>query len=236
MEQKTDSLCLYEDINIQEYNYKNYNYDKLSENLSEIIPQKCSILDRSANGLRVIWRPDLNKIAHDFYKIEIGQLLAFRDLSSNLSKNFQWVIGMVRWMKCDTDNIVEFGIQFLSSRAIPIFIYNIKSCDEYDNKLGLLLPEVSNVNQPATIIISSLFGNSGDIITFYDVNQQYQKIELTQRFENSLAFTRFKFNLLESAIENQHVIITNSNNINAFNKNSESFVIEDKFKNLWSQL
>ena len=193
-----------------------------------IVPQNCSILDRSFGGVRILWSPP-ESYNHGFYTAQVGQLVALRTIltSLNANENPSWVVGVVRWMKCKSPNQIEFGIQIIAPYVIPIFIQSIKCVSKEKPKRGLLIPK-DPTSQTTTLIVPSLLDHPGEILILSDGAGITRRIEINQRLESSFEFSTFDFTLLEDLPQQpkkpEH---------SAYSKPQEK---ENKFSSLWAKL
>ncbi len=74
----------------------------------------CSVLDETPAGLRLQWYGDSR------LKLTVGNLIALRRPDADSQSS--WTLGVVRWMRSEQADSVQFGIQLLSGKPEPIAI------------------------------------------------------------------------------------------------------------------
>jgi|GEM_PF-2700637 len=197
-----------------------------------IVPQNCSILDQSFGGVRILWCPP-ESYDYGFYKSQVGQLVALHTVLTlvNANENLSWVIGVIRWMKCESKNKIEFGIQILATHVIPIFIRGVSSVSK--EKRGLLVPKDS-VNQTTTLIVPSSLDHPGEILMLSDGINISRRIEINERLESSLDFAIFDFTLLSDIPK--HSKHQEHERLPVSPKPPKPPEKENKFHDLWTKL
>lgn len=147
-------------------------------NAQPVMPSRWQILNISANGMSVRRHPTADK------NIKIGSLLGIKTKGE---KN--WSLAVVRWASCSSKERLDIGIQLIAPQALTATAQiNGMNHDE----LVLLLPEISAVNQIATLIApKSTYGPARQLTLTY--GDQTKRIMLTKLIEHSHHFERIQF-------------------------------------------
>ncbi|MBI5460635.1 MAG: hypothetical protein HY941_00430 [Gammaproteobacteria bacterium] len=143
----------------------------------------------SAGGYRLLWDN------HENSQAQVGELLGLRE--SHDPDSFHLSLGVVRWMKCDTELGLELGVEMLSPGAIAIGtkMHRINGSSEYLR--SLLLPAIKTLGQPATLLTPALPYHVGDILMVSSHGQE-ARVELTKLMENTGSFAQYQFRPLDS--------------------------------------
>ena len=96
------------------------------------------ILNISATGISIRRHHTAEK------NIKVGNLIALKAINEQ-----QWSIGFVKWANCGTRDRLDIGIQLIAPSADAAIAQTFQQ--NTDSKV-LVLPEITAVNQPATII------------------------------------------------------------------------------------
>ena len=150
-------------------------------------------VDTSPGGYRIRWNEPLPG------NVQTGELLALRDESDP-----RWCVAVIRWIRQNNQG-AAMGIELLSPRAIPIALRVIKKRGgPTDYVRALLLPELTPINQPATLITPR--------VPFQENNKihvQRQGIQTTAQLTASVltteSFNQFTFRMLDGYLENARI-------------------------------
>lgn len=127
---------------------------------------------------------------------QTGEILGF--LENTHGKTKHWSIGVVRWVRRQAKgSIVNMGIQLLAPGAIPINIQlrNSKS-DSNDFQRALLLPALTGVGQPATLITNPLSFALNSKVRIIEHGLEYDA-RLSKEVSSSSSFKQFHFEKLD---------------------------------------
>lgn len=112
--------------------------------------------------------------------LQAGEILGVREQSSH-----PWSIAVVRWLRQVRNQGTQIGIELLAPSAAPCAVRLIQKVGNSSEYLrGLLLPEISVVNQAATLITPRLPFQTGSRITLLhdgrdDQGQLLKKVSAT---------------------------------------------------------
>ena len=145
---------------------------------------KCStwqVQNTSANGFA------LKKFQADEVSIKVGDFVAMKETTAQ-----GWSIAVIRWVIADRQNQLDIGLQLIAPNVSPI---NIKSAKLANFENALILPELSQLNQPPTIVASLGIYRPA---TVFDVMQDgtTKQVMATKLLERTTSFERFQFSLL----------------------------------------
>ena len=150
--------------------------------------QSWEIMDSSAGGYRLLWRQQEGSNA------QVGELLSLRIEEGN---EFNWKVGIIRWMQNRDNEGLEVGIQLLAPKTLLVTIENPELHQQ--NSLmpieALLLPGIKTIKQPASLIIPSerfVLGNEVDV----ELGEHEMRLKLTELREHSGSFNQFFYNVI----------------------------------------
>lgn len=109
-----------------------------------------------------------------------------------------WSVGIVRWVRRQSKGtIIQMGVQLLAPSAIPI---NVQLRDSKSNvndfQRALILPELTGIGQPATLLANSLSFNMNNKVRIVDNDEEYDA-RLTKEVISSGSFKQFQFEKLD---------------------------------------
>ena len=135
----------------------------------------------------------------DSQKVQVGELVGIRD---NLESNStQLSIGIIRRIK-NWKNGLEIGIQKLAPCADAIALSTIPKGDETEKfQRSLVLPQLSSIDQPATLITHAWQQTDDKLIA--NVHGHRTHIKLTKQLETTGVFSQFEFTVLDNQQENK---------------------------------
>lgn len=153
-------------------------------------PIDCKGVNESAGGYCLLGRMAYDK---DSRRVQVGELVGLND---NTSDPTQFSIGIIRRIK-SWNNGLELGIQKLAPCAEAIATAAIpKDGESKKYNRSLVLPELSSINQPATIITHAWQREGDKIIT--NIHGQKALIKLSKMLESTGVFAQFEFVVLEN--------------------------------------
>ena len=149
--------------------------------------------DTSPGGYRISWDSDAPT------KMQAGDVMAVRE-----ERDQRWCIAVLRWVR-KVDGITQTGLELMAPRAIPVAIRIVqKKGGPTDYTRALLLPELSAIKQPATLITPAVRFKEQQ-----KIHLQRQGIQATaQLAEERLrteSFTQFTFRMLDGYLENSQI-------------------------------
>lgn len=146
---------------------------------------QCTIVNISPGGYGVRWRGKTPSV------LRTGELVSVREPSDK-----SWHIGLIRWVKQKPNEGAEFGVEILSPRGKSCGVRVIrKDAEPTDFLRALLLPEIKNLNRPATIITPTLAFKVGYRVMIR-VGRDEVKAQLTREIMVTQSFSQFEFIIL----------------------------------------
>ncbi|OZB14133.1 MAG: GTPase [Marinobacter sp. 34-60-7] len=153
--------------------------------------------------------------------LQAGEILGVREQSSH-----PWSIAVVRWLRQVRNQGTQIGIELLAPSAAPCAVRLIQKVGNSSEYLrGLLLPEISVVNQAATLITPRLPFQTGSRITLLHDGREDQGM-LLKKVSATGSISQFELKLRSPEIlpgDNQ-------------NPPSAPGSREDEFDSLWPSL
>lgn len=184
------------------------------QTLSETGDACWEIVNISAGGYCLRWNSDEASDA------QIGELIAVREKASN--GTFQWRVGAIRWMQYTREHGLEIGVQLLAPNVCTASLKKIADADD-SSKSCLVLPGISHINLPATILLTDGYCDIGDRLALGTLAEELE-IQLCSTGEKTNLFTQFVFWQTDISIE-QHEL-----------ENWLSHEETDDFKDIWTSL
>lgn len=171
------------------------------------------LINTSPGGYCVTWETVVPP------SLQAGEVLGVREQS-----NHPWSIAVVRWIRQVKNQGTQVGIELLAPSAAPCgvrLIQKIGNSSEYLR--GLLLPEISVVNQAATLITPRLPFQSGSRISMLYDGREDQGT-LSRKVSATGSISQFELKLQNSGASPVH------------NPAPTSGTSEDEFDSLWPSL
>lgn len=173
------------------------------------------IVNISAGGYRLRWNSD------DTSKAQIGELIALQEFDAN--NNFEWRIGVIRWMQFTQENGLEIGVQVISPKVVTATAQRNNRPSEVPFDC-LMLPGIKALDQATSTILPAHAFKDGDKLVVR-VLENKLNITLSETKEHTGSFTQFVYKNTE---EDQR--------IKKQTKKEEASKKKDDFDELWSSL
>lgn len=150
--------------------------------------------------------------------IQAGEVLVVRE-----SRTQPWSVAVVRWIRYARKQGTQVGIELLAPNAQPCAVQLLhKTGDPSEYLRGLLLPELSSIGQPATLITPRLPFQTGSKVSIRQVDSESKSV-LKECIASTASFSQF---LLSEAVQLQASASTLSSSLDQ----------EDDFDSLWPSL
>jgi len=147
----------------------------------QVTPSHWKILNISATGISI-------RRYHTAQKnIKVGGLIALKAKNEQ-----QWSIGLVKWANCGTRDRLDIGVQLIAPYADSAMAQTFQHSS---NSKILILPEISAMNQAATIIAPRGTYIQGRQLTF-TYNKKTVQASLNRLVERTHEVERIQFNLM----------------------------------------
>jgi hypothetical protein len=142
---------------------------------------KWVIANESAGGLA------LSKASEDPVQIRVGDLIGLKP-----ENGASWNVGVVRWVKSDSPEDLELGVQMLAPNATPVAVKPVIASADAVFEMALLLPELPIVKQPATLL-APRGAYQGQREFQLDQEGQLSHVRATRLLEQTASFEQFQF-------------------------------------------
>lgn len=148
-------------------------------------------------------------------ELQAGEMVGIED-----SVNKGWSIAVVRWIRQVRGGGTQMGIEQVAPYAEPCGLQLVRSRDDHSQYLrGLLLPEISAIDLPATLLAPRLPFQEGNKVLI-NTNGQERRAGLDRRVASTNSFNQFAYRSLEASR----------------NDNAAESGVEEEFDSLWKSL
>lgn len=174
--------------------YEEIQYDHLveDENTSDSTPHyptyALPVINHSPGGYCLAWPSEVPA------ELQAGEMLGIQD-----SVSLGWSIAVIRWIRQVRGGGTQMGIELVAPHAQPCGLQLVRSRDDHSQYLrGLLLPQISAIDLPATLLAPRLPFQEGHKVL---INTQGEKHRagLDRRVASTQSFNQFAYRSLEAA-------------------------------------
>jgi hypothetical protein len=167
------------------------------------------VINHSPGGYCLAW-PDAVPA-----ELQAGEMIGIQD-----SANQGWSIAVVRWIRQVRGGGTQMGIEQVAPYAEPCGLQLVRTRDDHSQYLrGLLLPEISAIDLPATLLAPRLPFQEGSKVLI-NTNGQERRAGLDRRVASTNSFNQFAYRSLEASR----------------NDNAAGSGVEEDFDSLWKSL
>ncbi|PKM31901.1 MAG: molecular chaperone [Gammaproteobacteria bacterium HGW-Gammaproteobacteria-11] len=175
------------------------------------------IINHSPGGFCLTWPKDVPK------QLQAGELLGIQEDSDQ-----DWSLAVVRWIRQVRGGGTQMGIELVAPHCTPCAIKLIRKTEEPSKFLrGLILPEVTAIDRPATIITPRLPFQVNSKVVILQGNRE-SRAHLTDRVAATGSFSQFEYRMLEQSAELKGKSETGSTSL--------AISSDDDFDSLWKSL
>ncbi len=146
-------------------------------------------IDTSPAGYQIRWNDTLPP------HLQTGEVLALREATDN-----RWCIALIRWIRQSHDG-TGMGIELLAPRAIPVAARVIQKVGRTAYARALLLPELTPIGQPATLITPRVPFQEGQKIHLQQQGVRHTA-QLTRCVLKTESVNQFTYRMLSGYLEN----------------------------------
>ncbi|KAA0976966.1 molecular chaperone [Pseudomonas sp. ANT_H12B] len=145
-------------------------------------------------------------------ELQAGEIVGIED-----SAGSGWSIAVVRWIRQVRGGGTQMGIEQVAPYAEPCGLQLVRTRDDHSHYLrGLLLPAISAIELPATLLAPRLPFQEGNKVMI-NTNGEERRAGLDRRVASTNSFNQFAYRSLENA-------------------ESGAVGVEDDFDSLWKSL
>lgn len=175
------------------------------------------IVNHSPGGYCLTWPKDIPS------QLQAGELLGIQDAPEQ-----SWSIAVVRWIRQVRGGGTQMGIELIAPLAQPCGLQLLRKTEQGSHYLrALLLPEISAISRPATVITPRLPFQEGNRVQI-NLQGEERRAILTRKVTATGSFTQFEYRAQEP------LGATNDKPITAPSNRAGSG--EEDFDSLWKSL
>lgn len=140
------------------------------------------IINHSPGGYCLGWPKEVPE------QLQAGEMVGIRDANDQA-----WSIAVVRWIRQVRNGAMQMGIELIAPYAQPCGLQLIREKEEHGHYLrGLLLPEISAIDLPPTMIAPRLPFQEGQKVVI-NTNGQERRADLDRRVTSTHSFNQFAY-------------------------------------------
>jgi len=174
--------------------YEEIQYDHLGEDESsaDAAPHyptyALPVINHSPGGYCLGWPKEVPA------ELQAGEMLGIQD-----SASLGWSIAVIRWIRQVRGGGTQMGIELVAPHAQPCGLQLVRSRDDHSQYLrGLLLPEISAIDVPATLLAPRLPFQEGSKVLINTHGEEH-RAGLDRRVASTHSFNQFAYRSLEAA-------------------------------------
>lgn len=127
-------------------------------------------------------------------ELQAGEMVGIEDFSGQ-----GWSIAVVRWIRQVRGGGTQIGIEQVAPYAEPCGLQLVRTRDDHSQYLrGLLLPAISAIDLPATLLAPRLPFQEGNKVLI-NTNGQERRAGLDRRVSSTNSFNQFAYRSLETS-------------------------------------
>jgi hypothetical protein len=173
-------------------------------------------VDHSPGGFCLSWPGEVPA------QLQAGELLGLQDSSET------WSVAVVRWIRQVRGSGPQMGVELIAPSAHPCGLRLLRKTEQGSEYLrALLLPEISVISRPATLIVPRLPFQEGQKV---QINQNGNELRamLCRRQTGSSSYNQFEYQLVGNATAPRETSITA--------RGSQASPGGEDFDSLWNTL
>ncbi|MEB0048798.1 MULTISPECIES: molecular chaperone [unclassified Pseudomonas] len=170
------------------------------------------VINHSPGGYCLAWPGEVPA------ELQAGEMVGIEDTTGQ-----GWSIAVVRWIRQVRGGGTQMGIEQVAPHAEPCGLQLVRTRDDHSQYLrGLLLPEISAIDLPATLLAPRLPFQEGNNVMI-NTNGTERRAGLDRRVASTNSFNQFAYRSLETA-KSETVVGT------------DAVVAQEDFDSLWNLL
>ncbi|NWA28943.1 molecular chaperone [Pseudomonas gingeri] len=180
----SDTLLPYEEI---QYHVSDADSSQAAFNSAEDFPTHgLQIINHSPGGYCLAWPKEVPA------QLQAGEMIGVQDPSSQ-----GWSVAVVRWIRQVRSGGTQMGIELIAPHAQPCGLQLLRGGEGHSQYLrALLLPEISAIGVPATLLAPRLPFQEGHKVVI-NSNGEERRAVLSKRLASTGSFNQFEYRLLE---------------------------------------
>ncbi|MBV6753206.1 molecular chaperone [Pseudomonas chlororaphis] len=182
-----DTLLPYEEI---QYHVSDADSSQAAFNSAEDFPTHgLQIINHSPGGYCLAWPKEVPA------QLQAGEMVGVQDPSSQ-----GWSVAVVRWIRQVRSGGTQMGIELVAPHAQPCGLQLLRGGEGHSQYLrALLLPEISAIGVPATLLAPRLPFQEGHKVII-NSNGEERRAGLNKRLASTGSFNQFEYRLLEQPV------------------------------------
>ncbi|UQS12722.1 molecular chaperone [Pseudomonas sp. HS6] len=146
------------------------------------------VINHSPGGYCLAWPKEVPA------ELQAGEMVGIQDTT-----NQGWSIAVVRWIRQVRGAGTQMGIELVAPHAQPCGLQLVRTRDDHSHYLrGLLLPEISAIDLPATLLAPRLPFQEGSKVMINTQGEEH-RAGLDRRVASTHSFNQFAYRSLEAA-------------------------------------
>jgi len=122
--------------------------------------------------------------------VKVGELVAYCAQEKTCPR---WKVGLIRWLKFQTDSGIDMGVMNLSHTAVPVAIKAINGIGKgTDYFRGLMIPKQVSIHQTRSLVVPAALYDVNTILVV-NMKNRFFHIKLTKQYLSTRSFTQYKF-------------------------------------------
>jgi hypothetical protein len=147
------------------------------------------IINHSPGGYCLGWPKEVPE------QLQAGEMVGIRDANDQA-----WSIAVVRWIRQVRNGAMQMGIELVAPHAQPCGLQLVRDRDEHGHYLrGLLLPEISAIDLPPTLLAPRLPFQEGQQVMI-NTNGHERRADLDRRVTSTHSFNQFAYRQEDSGV------------------------------------
>lgn len=181
---KTDEFLPYEEIRYEPLADDEGDADSPPHYPTYALP----VINHSPGGYCLAWPKEVPA------ELQTGEMVGIQDTT-----NQGWSIAVVRWIRQVRGAGTQMGIELVAPHAQPCGLQLVRTQDDHSHYLrGLLLPEISAIDLPATLLAPRLPFQEGNKVLINTQGEEH-RAGLDRRVASTHSFNQFAYRSLETA-------------------------------------
>jgi hypothetical protein len=174
-------------------------------------------VDHSPGGFCLSWPSEVPA------QLQAGELLGLQDATSQT-----WSVAVVRWIRQVRGGGPQMGVELIAPSAQPCGLRLLRKTEQGSEYLrALLLPEISVISRPATLIAPRLPFQEGQKVQINQNGEDHRAL-LCRRQTGTSSYNQFEYQLVGLAAVSQETPITA--------RGTQAVARGEDFDSLWNTL
>ncbi|WP_373186937.1 molecular chaperone [Halopseudomonas sp.] len=175
---------------VEQINYNNLEDSAEDEGEEHYPIHALPIVNHSPGGFCLTWPKEVPK------QLQAGELLGVQEESDQ-----DWSLAVVRWIRQVRGGGTQMGVELVAPHCTPCALKLIRKTEQPSQYLrALILPEVTAIDRPATIITPRMPFSINSKVMILQGNRE-SRAHLTDRVAASGSFSQFEYRVIEEPVD-----------------------------------